>query len=792
MTSLLPLLSSFDTSPFLGRLPEMSQWLPVGIALVLGLLLGGVLWRQRTGPSIGDDSLDSGRSGRSSEREGEVERESSISALASHHAQSFSPTTSGAADRHRLAAELDQAQASADRHQAESEAARSRTQSLNAQLSQQHEHVTALANAVDTALNKTLSPREKSIAAARAQTIRLAESLRSGRQWVGAAIDRFATLHRRLDAGEERLWATAEETAGFRQHLEDLKTDATRRSGDHLERLRQRVVEVDEQMRIYHQQLAGCVDSVDTARSDIEPELGHLRKAASDLDAAHQELADLEESKLSDGSASLAAATQHLVAARVHLGDVERRAIEHAVEILERCEWVAGEATHGLRDAVQRFGECDSVDDINIAMMLSRTWRKLSEVGARLDTLRALSESETIGDFPKDSSPSNLLALLDQATAAISGIDPSSDAAAPDPDKIFEKVDAADAADELDRATQVAPISAKSPAKASPVLSFRSSAPVPVRAMQPGDFARSLVGLSAHLADEPRPLNDVSDAAANFREATAELARLRESALLAGTTKRVNPVATTKVSALQAAFENTLLRSESSSQKPVLSPQEPRDDLKRLGAASEDLLSAVALKKKPIPANGDAFDKGVEKNEPLPEVAAAEDSKPDSDAVGRSKDSAVIFCSNDPSLWGTSIYQGEKRRALAMDDLTVDVGWLRLRRLDTGASVLLPATTGDLRQKANVEHPQPFGFHAGNDCYYGAHHLGVFDESVATDVEVRFTYGGWGFGHSNDVSGEAADSQCYGWAGKEIPDDTVFEITVFREQPEPLQGEVVL
>ena len=767
MTSLLPLLSSFDAIPLLGRLPEMSQWLPVGIALVLGLLLGGVLWRPRSGQARTGwvDSVGSGE---------ESDEGASISALASHHAQSFSPTASKAADRHRLSAELDQAQASVERHQAESEAARSRTKSLSAQLSQQHGHVTALADAVDTALNKTLSPREKSIAAAQAQTIRLAELLRSGRQWVGSAIDRFSTLHRRLDAGEERLWATVEETAGFRQHLEDLKKDAARRSGDQLERLHHRVAEVDEQMRIYHQRLAGCVDSVDTARSDIEPELGHLRKAAADLDAAQKGLTDLQESRASDDSATLAGVTQSLVASKAHLAEVDQRAIEHAGEILERCEWVADEATHGLRDAVQQFGECDSADDINIAMMLSRTWRKLSEVGARLDTLRALSASETIGDFSKDSGASNLLTLVEQATAAVSAIDPSSDGAAPDPDKIFEKVEMDSRASQRARA---ATIPARPSAKPSPALSFRTSIPPVVRAVHPGDFARSLVGLSAHLPDEPRPLNDVSNAAANFRQATADLAQLRESALLSGTTTRVDPVVATNAHALQAAFENTLMRSEPSSERSTSSAPKtaPREDLERLGAASEDLLSAVALKKKPISANGDAIDEAAE-----------------SKAVPQSADSAVIFCGTDPSLWGSTVYQGEKRRALAIDDLTVDVNWLRLRRLDTGASVLLPATISDLRQKANDEQPQPFGFHAGSDCYYGANHLGVFDESVDTGVEIRFTYGGWGFGHSNDVGGEAADSQYYGWAGKEIPGDTVFEITVFREQPESLKGEVVL
>ena len=74
---------------------------------------------------------------------------------------------------------------------------------------------------------------------------------------------------------------------------------------------------------------------------------------------------------------------------------------------------------------------------------------------------------------------------------------------------------------------------------------------------------------------------------------------------------------------------------------------------------------------------------------------------------------------------------------------------------------------------------QPRGFNGTNEQFYGAHHLGIFDESLPQDVETRFTYGGWGFGHS--VMG--SESQASGWEGKRIDGDTVFEIAVFRRMP---------
>ena len=804
MISHLPTFLSSDSAPLLGRLPGLAEWLPAAIAVVLGMLVGGAIWRQR---GEGACSADAG-----SEEEGEVEGSEgdSISGIAGRHAAAATASNdidfAKAKDQVRLVAELDQALASGERHRAESEASRSRNRSLDAQLAQQHEYVTALASAVEVALNDTLSLREKRIAAARAQCIRLAEALRFARQWVGAASDRFSTLHRRLEAAEERLWATTEETAGFRKHLDEREHPGVRPSGDRSGRLHQCVVEVNEQLRIYHQHLAGCSETVVTAREDLEPEWGQLRSASMGLQDAYgilEKLVDAEQATDID----VAAVQTHLQSARSSLSEVDAGAIEHASEVVERCEWVADDATHGLRSAVQRLGECESADEIHAAMMLNRSWRKLSEVGIRLDALKAHSESGSVGAFPVRSSVSLLLKQLDKVEEAVaeisapepSDIEPENGSPGEPPTDSFPRREV--------RKSPGTDAGGGVPRRLGAPYSLRSvSGRPPIRALHPGDFSRRLVGLSASLEDEPRALSDVSQVATSFGEAKADLNRLREAvrsgqvaALEAPPSRQPRgDSGAPRPEQLQAAFENTLLRSETQRDEAALPEVAPREDIKRLGDASKHLLSAVANKTRSSSSNGDPKgDRSVEGDsgspgpaEPAVLATVETGEVSESEAAAPVADSAILFCGNDPSLWDRTVYRGQRHRALAIGDLQVEANFLRLRRLDTGDSVLVPISPGEL--SACSENPQTLGFHCGNDEYYGARHLGVFDERVPTDVEIRFTYGGWGFGHSNAVGSLLEERQCCGWAGKEVAADTVFEISVFRERPELLPGEVLL
>ncbi len=143
--------------------------------------------------------------------------------------------------------------------------------------------------------------------------------------------------------------------------------------------------------------------------------------------------------------------------------------------------------------------------------------------------------------------------------------------------------------------------------------------------------------------------------------------------------------------------------------------------------------------------------------------------------------SLVLFCSNDVELWGKTIYRGARCRARAIAEFPAWANWISIRRLDTGERVFAPIRTASLR---NGQSADPFGFNGTNELFYGARHLGFFSESCPNEVETRFTYGGWGFGHrAQEIAPEVEQLQAAGWEGREIPSDTVFEIVIHEELP---------
>jgi len=152
--------------------------------------------------------------------------------------------------------------------------------------------------------------------------------------------------------------------------------------------------------------------------------------------------------------------------------------------------------------------------------------------------------------------------------------------------------------------------------------------------------------------------------------------------------------------------------------------------------------------------------------------------------------SLLLFRSNDPSLWGQDLYWGERRRARSLQTLPAWAAWVSVRRLDTGERVFAPYSTFG-RTQAQLS--GPVGFNASNELFYGARHLGIFAESCPNEVETRFTYGGWGFGHrvtADDPENES--TQACAWEGREIPVDTVFEIELHSDLPELGEGDRVL
>lgn len=154
------------------------------------------------------------------------------------------------------------------------------------------------------------------------------------------------------------------------------------------------------------------------------------------------------------------------------------------------------------------------------------------------------------------------------------------------------------------------------------------------------------------------------------------------------------------------------------------------------------------------------------------------------------EDDLIIFCSNRVDLWGQEIYRGSRHRARRLASLPSWAQWISLTRLDTGDRLFVPASTATL---GSCESETSQGFNGSGETYYGARHLGIFSADCPNEIETRFTYGGWGFGHrSGDVALASENLQASGWAGREIPGDTVFAIVLHAALPDLGSRDTVL
>ena len=201
------------------------------------------------------------------------------------------------------------------------------------------------------------------------------------------------------------------------------------------------------------------------------------------------------------------------------------------------------------------------------------------------------------------------------------------------------------------------------------------------------------------------------------------------------------------------------------------------------------------------PSQSPEEEKTKKKEEPPDEVEVAgiasteeedKDKEKETPAMADEDYSAVIFCSNDPDYWNRDIYRGSRARARKISGLPDGFNWLGIRRMDTGEQVFCEAEKEKLLTNGDGA---PVGFNGSNELFYDARHLGLFAESCAGEVETRFTYGGWGFGHrvnGFDAEPDPGPPQAAGWGGKEIPMDTVFEITVHSTLPDSVEDSAVI
>ena len=140
----------------------------------------------------------------------------------------------------------------------------------------------------------------------------------------------------------------------------------------------------------------------------------------------------------------------------------------------------------------------------------------------------------------------------------------------------------------------------------------------------------------------------------------------------------------------------------------------------------------------------------------------------------------VLFRSDDPIDWNT-LLDGERIAAPLSHALSA-IRPLRLKRIDTGESLIIPITHQQLGGDAKPDPQAPAWWNGTARLAANARQLGIVQlpalgndqrEIIGLAKEVGGTFMGSGFGWKT----QADDKQYYSWLGKEIP-RTDFEIAV--------------
>jgi hypothetical protein len=138
----------------------------------------------------------------------------------------------------------------------------------------------------------------------------------------------------------------------------------------------------------------------------------------------------------------------------------------------------------------------------------------------------------------------------------------------------------------------------------------------------------------------------------------------------------------------------------------------------------------------------------------------------------------VLFRSDDPAVWNTE--SPGAKFAVPARRAHPAIRFLRLKRMDTGAMLIVPITYKQLTREDKSEPAKGYWWNGTARDGWGGRHLGLAQTppalkgpkgpiGVANNGEAT----GSGFGHKLYVN----DKQYYCWQGQEIP-KTVFEIAV--------------
>jgi hypothetical protein len=140
----------------------------------------------------------------------------------------------------------------------------------------------------------------------------------------------------------------------------------------------------------------------------------------------------------------------------------------------------------------------------------------------------------------------------------------------------------------------------------------------------------------------------------------------------------------------------------------------------------------------------------------------------------------ILFRSDDPSVWNTRA--AGNKLAVPVRQAPSSTRFLRLKRMDTGDSLILPITRNDLGRETRPSPAEGCWWNGSGQEHFGARHLGLLQAPPAATNQpgsigiAGHDFDWWtgsGFGHKISVN----HRQVYCWQGKEIP-KTVFEIAV--------------
>jgi hypothetical protein len=150
----------------------------------------------------------------------------------------------------------------------------------------------------------------------------------------------------------------------------------------------------------------------------------------------------------------------------------------------------------------------------------------------------------------------------------------------------------------------------------------------------------------------------------------------------------------------------------------------------------------------------------------------------------------VLFRSDDAAVWNS--FSPAEKFAMPVGRAHATVRYLRLKRVDTGESLVVPIKRDQLAAQPRPIPGKGHGWNGTARNQYSAWHLGIFQAARVKWPEfppgtISVMDDGWdafrgsGFGHKPNT----IDTQHYCWQGKEIP-KAVFEIAVTTE---PLTNE---